>query len=60
MTKHVVIDAAFERQALDSARTCWLCQLTFSDAPARDKHMHDAHPDAGRVREQDLPKAHRR
>lgn len=60
MSKPVVIDAAFERQALDAMRTCWVCHLTFASVPARDKHMHDAHPDAGRVRELDLPKAHRR
>ena len=60
MSKPVVIDAAFEPEALDRDRTCWLCDFTFASAHAKDKHMHVAHPDAGRVRELDLPKAHRR
>jgi hypothetical protein len=49
VSRSVPIDAAFEREALDAARTCWVCQSTFPTAPAKDKHMHDAHPNRHRL-----------
>jgi len=35
----VPIDAAFERQALDAARTCWHCHTTFASVQERDSHL---------------------
>jgi hypothetical protein len=36
----VPIDAAFEHQALDAARTCWHCHTTFASVQQRDSHVH--------------------
>lgn len=60
VSRPVPIDGAFERVALDAARTCWCCRVTFATVPAKDKHMQDAHPNRHQLLTTDLPKAHRR